>query len=49
MPSIAVHLAAADILAEPLKIKDMPAYLLGCIAPDRVHADGFPRPAQRYG
>ncbi len=48
MPSIAVHLAAADILAEPLKVKDMPAYLLGCIAPDRVNADGFAPAEQRY-
>ena len=37
MPLPMVHLGVAGLAAERLPVNDLPAYYLGCIAPDGVH------------
>ncbi len=48
MPSIAVHLTVASLLADRLSVSALPDYYLGTISPDSVNVDGFASQQQRY-
>ena len=48
MPSLPVHLLAAQMLSERLGVSDKPSFLLGSIAPDSVNMKGFADKETRY-
>ena len=48
MPSLPVHLLAAQMLCERLGVSDKPSFLLGSIAPDSVNMKGFADKETRY-
>lgn len=48
MPSSVVHLFVAQMLADKLKIKNLPQFFVGAISPDAVNLNGFADEKTRY-